>query len=221
MNKGQITILLADDHTIVRQGLAKIIDTESDFKVIGEATNGREAVRLVEKLKPDAVIMDIGMPQLNGVEATRQIKKSHPEIKIIILSMHSNERFISELLSLGASGYLLKDSSGSDIIKAIEAAINGKTYLSPTISHHVVEDYLSLKGKSTQEDLYSQLTNREREVFQLIAEGRSVKEIADLLCISPNTAKNHRTNIMEKLKMDNISQLIQYAIRLGLVEIQS
>ena len=222
MNERAVSILLADDHTIVRQGLAKVLEAETGFNIVGEARDGREAIAQVEQLKPDVVIMDITMPMLNGIEATRQIKKSHPKTKVIILSMHSHNRFISELFSLGASGYLLKDSSGTDIINAITAVIKGDTYLSPSISRQVIEDYVSLKRtKSSREELYGQLSNREREVFQMIAEGRSTREIAEVLCVSVSTVKTHRSNIMEKLQMENISQLIHFAIELGLVEIQS
>jgi two-component system, NarL family, response regulator NreC len=216
-----ITLFLADDHTIVRQGLAKLLEGEANLRVVGEAENGREAVEKVERLKPNIVLMDIAMPLLNGIEATRQIRKVCPQTKVIILSMHSHDRYISELFSLGASGYLLKNSTGIDIIKAIHAALKGETYLSPSISHKVIEDYISLKKKSHQEDLYNSLSNREREVFQMIAEGRSTREISEILYVSPSTVKTHRSNIMEKLKMDNISQLIQFAIYLGIVEIQA
>lgn len=216
-----ITLFLADDHTIVRQGLAKLLEGEPNLRVVGEAENGREAVEKVEELKPDIILMDIAMPMLNGIEATRQIRKICPQTKVIILSMHSHDRYISELFGLGASGYLLKNSTGTDIINAIHAALKGETSLSPSISHKVIEDYISLKTKSHQEDLYNRLSNREREVFQMIAEGRSTKEICGILCVSPSTIKTHRSNIMEKLKMDNISQLIQFAIHLGIVEIQT
>jgi two-component system, NarL family, response regulator NreC len=220
MNNRTITIFLADDHTIVRQGLAKLLEGEPNFKVVGEAENGREAVVKVEKLQPDVVLMDIAMPMMNGIEATRQIRRSCPQTKIIILSMHSHDRYISELFSLGASGYLLKSSTGTDIINAVHTALKGSTYLSPSISDKVIEDYLSLKKKSHQDDLYNRLSNREREVFQMIAEGRSTKKIAEILCVSPSTVKTHRSNIMEKLEMENISQLIQFAIHLGIVEFQ-
>ena len=216
-----IKIFLADDHTIVREGLAKLLEGEAGLQVIGEAENGREAVLKVEELKPDVVLMDIAMPMLNGIEATRQIKKNRPETKIIILSMHSHERYISELFRLGASGYLLKSAAGTDIISAIQAALKGETYLSPSISHKVIEDYLSLKKESYQENLYNRLSNREREVFQMIAEGTSTRKIAEVLFVSPSTVKTHRANIMEKLEMNNISQLIQFAIHLGIVEIQT
>ena len=150
----------------------------------------------------------------------RLIKKSRPQTKVIILSMHTHDRYIVELFNLGISGYLLKDSTGSDIIQAISAAIKGDTYLSPSISQRVIEDYLYLKKRSPQEDLYSKLSNREREVFQMIAEGHSTKEISDILCISSSTVKTHRANIMEKLQFVNISQLVQFAIHLGIVDFQ-
>ena len=220
MSDKTITVFLADDHTIVRQGLAKLLEGEPDLRIVGEAENGREAVVKVEKLKPDIVLMDIAMPMLNGIEATRQIRRVCPQTKVIILSMHSHDRYISELFGLGASGYLLKSSTGTDIINAIHTALKGSTYLSPSISDKVIEDYLSLKKKSHQDDLYNRLSNREREVFQMIAEGRSTKEVAEILCLSPSTVKTHRANIMEKLGKDNISQLIQFAIHLGIVELQ-
>ncbi len=221
MTDKTIKIFLADDHTIVRQGLAKLLEAEPNFKVIGEAEDGREAVNRVQKLLPDVVIMDIAMPLLNGIEATRQIKKMLPQIKIIILSMHSHDRYISELIGLGASGYLLKDATGGEIVKAVAASMKGDVYLSPSISRRVIDDYLTLKKTSSQEDLYTQLSNREREVFQMIAEGHSTKKIADILCVSPSTVKTHRANIMEKLQLNNISRLIQFAIRLGIVDVQS
>ena len=215
-----ITVFLADDHTIVRQGLAKLVEGESHLRVVGESENGREAVKKVESLKPDIVIMDISMPLLNGIEATRQIKKISPQTKVIILSMHCHDRYISELFSYGASGYLLKNSTGADIIKGISAAVSGDTYLSPSISRRVIEDYVALKKKSFKEDLYGKLSNREREVFQMIAEGHSTKEISDILYVSPSTVKTHRANIMDKLQLQNISQLIQFAIRIGIVDIR-
>lgn len=221
MSDKAITIFLSDDHTIVRQGLAKLLEGDPHFKIVGEAKDGREAVRKVEEVKPDVILMDIAMPLLNGIEATRLIKKISPMSKVIILSMHSHDHYIRELLSLGASGYLLKDSDGRDIMNAIHAAVKGNTYLSPSISRRVIDDYVSLKKSSPQEDLYARLSNREREVFQMIAEGRSTREISDILCVSPSTVKTHRTNIMEKLNMTNMSQLIQFAIQLGLVSIQS
>lgn len=216
-----ITILLADDHTIVRQGLAKLLEGEENFTVVGEAENGREAIEKADTLNPDIVLMDIAMPMLNGIEATRQIKKNAPETRIIILSMHSHNRYVDQLFSLGASGYLLKNSTGADIKNAIYAAIKGNTYLSPSISRRVIEEYVSMKNGSLSDELYGKLSNREREVFQMIAEGRATRDIADILCISPSTVKSHRAKIMEKLQVDNVSHLIQFAIRLGIVEMQT
>jgi two-component system, NarL family, response regulator NreC len=220
VNNNPITILLVDDHTVVRQGMVKLLEGEPNLKVIGEAGNGREAVSKAEQLKPDVVLMDISMPLLNGVEATRQIKKINRKTKVIILSMHSHDQFVGELLSLGASGYLVKDSTGADIIKAINAAMKGDIYLSPSISRMVIEKHLSFKKvKSSREELYSKLSNREREVFQMIAEGRSTKEISQILFVSTSTVKTHRSHIMDKLEIENLSQLIRFAIRLGIVEI--
>ena len=220
MTNKPITILLADDHTIVREGLIKLLEGEPHLRIVGEAKDGREAVSKVEQLKPDVVLMDISMPLMDGIEATRQIKRISRQTKVIILSMHSHDRFIGELLSLGASGYLVKDSTGSDIIKSIVAAMKGDTYLSPSISRRVIENYVSLrKKKSSREELYENLSNREREVFQMIAEGRSTKEIAEILFVSTSTVKTHRSHILEKLQIDNMSQLVQFAIELGIVEI--
>ena len=215
-----ITIVIADDHAIVRQGLKKILKEEKDIRVVGEAKDGRDAVNKVQDLKPDLVIMDIAMPELNGIEATRQIKQAGTGTKIIILSMHDHGRYIRELLGLGVSGYLLKNSASRDIIKAVNSAIQGNTYLSPSISSRVIEDYVGMNKKSLEEELYNTLSNREREVFQMVVEGSSTKKIAETLCVSPSTIKSHRSNIMEKLKMDNLSQLIQYAIQLGIIDIQ-
>lgn len=220
MSEQTISVLVADDHTIVRQGLAKLLEAEPDLRVVGEAQNGREAVEKAQSLKPDVVVMDISMPLLNGIEATRQIKKSAPRTKVIILSMHTHERYIGELLALGASGYLVKDSTGTDIISAIRAAMAGDTFLSPAVSRQVVEGYVSSRKQSPQERRYGELSAREREVLQMIAEGRSTKEISDVLFISPSTVKAHRANIMQKLQIENVPQLVQFAIRLGLVDVQ-
>ena len=220
MKQKPIEIVIADDHTIVRQGLRKLLEDEDCLKITGEAMNGREAVTIVHKLKPDVVIMDIAMPVLNGIEAARQIKQSTLKTKVIILSMHDHTRYIRELLSIGVSGYLLKNAVSNDIIKAIKKAVKGETYLSPSISSRVIEDYVGMNQKTSQDELYNTLTNREREVFQMMVEGHTTKKISEMLCLSPSTIKSHRSNIMGKLKMDNISKLIQYAIHLGIIDIQ-
>lgn len=220
MKHKPIEIVIADDHTIVRQGLKKLLEEEDCLQITGEARDGREAIQKIQELKPDVVIMDIAMPVLNGIEAARQIKQSSLKTKVVILSMHDHNRYIRELLSIGVSGYLLKDAVSNDIIKAIKAAVKGEIYLSPSISNQVIEDYVDMNQKTLQEELYDTLTNREREVFQMMVEGYPTRKIAEILCLSPSTIKSHRSNIMEKLKMDNISKLIQYAIHLGIIDIQ-
>jgi len=217
MNK-PINILLADDHTIVRQGLARLLEDQTDLRVVGEASDGRMAFEKATALKPDIVIMDIAMPLMNGIEAAKRIRKQLPETKILILSMYSHEHYIHELLETGISGYLLKDSSGRDIISAIKAAMKGETFLSPSISKKVVESYLSPRKSSSMEERYKQLSNREREVFQLIAEGHSTKRIGEMLYVSVSTVKSHKGNIMEKLGISNPIRLVHFAIKLGLVD---
>jgi DNA-binding NarL/FixJ family response regulator len=215
----QVRILIADDHTIVRQGLARLLEEQSDFKVVGEATNGQIAVERSMALKPDVVIMDITMPRMNGIEAAKRIRKLLPKTKILILSMYSHEHYIHELLETGVSGYLLKDASGRDIINAIHAAMKNETFLSPTISKVLMDGYRSPNRKcSSMAERYNQLSNREREVLQLIGEGNSTKDIADMLCVSISTIKTHRANIMEKLNIDSPAKLIHFAIQLGLVD---
>jgi two-component system response regulator NreC len=213
-----IRIMLADDHTIVRQGLARLLEDKPELKIVGEAINGRKAVEKALELKPDVIIMDIAMPFMNGIEATKRIKKQLPKTKILILSMYSHEHYIHNLLETGVSGYLLKDSSGRDIIKAIHAAMNDETFLSPTISKMVVNSYLSPRKSSSREERFKLLTNREREVFQLIAEGHSTRQISEMLFVSVSTVKTHRSKIMEKIGIESPLQLVHCAIKLGLVD---
>ena len=217
MNK-PIRILLADDHTIVRQGMARLLEEQPDLKVVGEAINGQAVVDMAIELVPDIIIMDIAMPLLNGIEAAKRVRKNLPNCKILILSMYSHEHYIHQLLETGVSGYLLKDSSGQDIIKAIRAAMKNETIMSPSISQKVEDAYLAPQKKLTREKRYESLSNREREVFQLIAEGLSTKQIAEILCISVSTAKSHRAKIMEKLVLTSPVQLGRFAIKLGLVD---
>jgi DNA-binding NarL/FixJ family response regulator len=217
MNK-PIRILLADDHTIVRQGLARLLEEQPDLKIVGEATNGKAVIEKTLELEPDIIIMDIAMPLLNGIEAAKKVRKILPDCKILILSMYSHEHYIHQLLETGISGYLLKDSSGKDIIKAIRAAMKNEMIMSPSISKKVEDAYLSPQKKHTREKRYESLSNREREVFQLIAEGFSTKQITEILCISVSTVKSHRANIMEKLGLTSPVQLGRFAIKLGLVD---
>jgi DNA-binding NarL/FixJ family response regulator len=213
-----IRVMIADDHTIVRQGLARLLNDQKDLEVVGQAYNGRIAVDKALELKPDVVIMDIAMPQMNGIEAAKRIRKKLPKTKIIILSMYSHEHYIHELFEAGVSGYLLKDSSGGDIINAIQAAMKDETYLSPSISKVLVDAYRLPKKSTSLAERYQQLSNREREVFQLIAEGHSTRRISELLCVSISTIKSHRVAIMEKLEANSSVKLVHYGIQLGLVD---
>jgi DNA-binding NarL/FixJ family response regulator len=213
-----IKVLIAEDHTIVRQGLARLLSDQPGLEVIGQAVNGRDAVEMAEKLNPDIIIMDIAMPKMNGIEASKRIRKLLPKTKILILSMYSHEHYIHELLEAGVSGYLLKDSSGRDIIKAIDEAMKDKTFLSPAISRRVAESTLSPHKSTSREERFKLLSNREREVFQLIAEGHPTRNIADMLCVSLSTIKSHRAKIMEKLVAKSSVQLAHIAIQLGLVD---
>jgi DNA-binding NarL/FixJ family response regulator len=214
-----VRILIADDHTIVRQGLARLLEEHPGFRVVAEAVNGQDAVERAMELKPDIVIMDIAMPRMNGIEAAKKIRKQLPKTKILILSMYSHEHYIHELLESGVSGYLLKDASGRDIINAIHSAMKNETFLSPVVSKVLVDTYRSPnRAGSSIAEKYKDLTNREREVFQLLAEGKSTRDIADMLCVSISTVKSHRANIMEKLHIDSPVKLLHFAIQLGLVD---
>jgi DNA-binding NarL/FixJ family response regulator len=216
--KKPIKIVLADDHTIVRQGMAKLLDEQPDLQVVGEATNGQAVIDMAIELQPDIIVMDIAMPRLNGIEAAKRVRKALPKCKIIILSMYSHEHYIHQLMETGISGYLLKDSSGQDIIKAIRAALKNKTSMSPVISQKVEDAYLSPQKKMTRERRYESLSNREREIFQLIAEGYATKKISEMLYISTSTVKTHRAKIMEKLGLTSPVELSKFAIKLGLVD---
>jgi len=216
--KKPIRILLADDHTIVRQGLARLLEEQPELEIVGEAINGQVVVDMALELVPDIIIMDIAMPLLNGIEAAKRVRKSLPDCKILILSMYSHEHYIHQLLETGISGYLLKDSSGQEIIRAIKGAMKNETFLSPSISQKIEDSQYSPHKKSSREERYEGLSNREREVFQLIAEGFSTKQITDILCISTSTVKSHRAKIMEKLGLKSPVQLGRFAIKLGLVD---
>jgi DNA-binding NarL/FixJ family response regulator len=217
----KIKVVVADDHTLVRKGLCAILEGESEIEVVGEAEDGREAIRKVEQLEPDVVLLDITMPILNGLEATRQLKKRFPKLKILILTMHDNEEYVFETLRAGASGYLVKRSAPNELISAIKAVYREGSFLSPAISKRVIDEYVRVGPKKVKADEeFGKLTEREREILQLIAEGRANREIAELLHISIKTVESHRSHIMEKLNLRNIAELTQYAIRKGLISLQ-
>jgi len=212
-----IKLLLAEDHTIVRKGLRSLLDSEEAIEVVGEAEDGREAVKKVEELEPHVVVMDISMPGLNGLEATRQIKKRFPRVRVLILSVHTDEEHVYQALRAGASGYVVKKSAPDELFSAINALFRGDSYLSPAISREVIEAYIHRAERMPKEDEYELLTPREREILQLIAEGRSTRQIGALLHISPKTVETHRAHIMEKLNLHTTAELTRYAIHKGLI----
>ena len=213
-----VRIILAEDHRITREGLVNLLQERPDMEVVGEAENGREAVRLASELSPDLVIMDVTMPDLNGIDATRIITSGSNNTKVIALSMYSDKQFVQGMIQAGASGYLLKDCAFEELVSAIQAVIQGDTYLSPGIAGIVVQDYLT-KLTTDRSSADTVLTNREREVLQLIAEGNSTKEIASRLNVSVKTVETHRRQIMEKLGIFSIAELTKYAIREGLTSL--
>ena len=213
----KLRLLLGDDHTIVRHGLTKILEEKPEWVVVGQAGDGREAVRQAVALKPDVAILDIGMPLLNGIDATAQIARRAPDVQVLILSMHSQEAYVSRALQAGAKGYLLKDSAGHDLIKAIAAIAAGKSFFSPAVTKIMLDDYVRRVGENSVIDGYDSLSEREREVFQLIAEARSNREVAELLGISVTTVETHRSRILEKLDVHNTAELVLYAVRRGVI----
>ena len=208
-----IRILLADDHAVVRQGFKMILGAQPDMEIVGEAGNGREAVELAEELKPDVVVMDVAMPELNGIEATRRVTSSVPHARIIALSMHKDSVYVREVLRAGARGYLLKDSDAGELVSAVRAVAKGEGYLSPAVSNAVLDDY-----RKHVTDPIDLLTSREREVLQMLAEGKTNKEIATVLNLSVYTVDAHRGRIMEKLNLHSINELVRFAVRHGLVD---
>lgn len=214
---GRIRILLADDHGVVRQGLRFILERQTDMEVVGEAGTGREALKLTEELNPDIVIMDIAMPQLNGIEATAQIVKRSPLTGVIILSMHSDEGYLVRALSAGARGYLLKDSAEIDLVRAVQAVASKKPFFSPAIAQTLLEEYMGYLQQKGLQDSYDLLTEREKEILQLLAEGKSNKEVAEILNLSPYTVETHRTHLMQKLNLHNTAEIVLYAVRKKLI----
>ena len=214
----KIHILLADDHVLVRAGIRSLLEQMSGIEVVGEAGDGREAVKLIRQLRPDIVLMDVAMAQMNGIEATTRIKKAYKDIRVIILSMYSNEEYVLQALQAGASGYLLKDAATLELELAVRAVSRNETYLSPGVSKHVIDSYR--KRILTDQQPVEQLTPRQREVLQLIAEGRTTKEIASILKVAIKTVETHRTQMMERLNIHDIAGLVRYAIRVGLIRPQ-
>ncbi|MGH9238718.1 MAG: response regulator [Vicinamibacterales bacterium] len=214
---GRVRILLADDHTVVRQGLRKLLEERPDWEVIAEAGDGREAVRLAEQHKPDVAILDVAMPLLNGIEATRQITKRVPATRVLVLSMHADEAYVTQILQAGATGYLLKDSADVDLLKAVGEAAHGRSFFSPAIARVMLDDYVRQLADKGVTDRYESLSEREREIFQLIAEAKTNKEIAALLNVSPSTVETHRAHIMEKLDLHSAAEIVLYAVRRGVI----
>jgi two-component system, NarL family, response regulator NreC len=212
-----IRVLLADDHVIMRKGLRLLLERQPNITVVGEASDGRQCVELAQAEKPDVVVMDLAMPNLNGIEAARQIVEKNPNIAVAVLSMHSDESYVIRALKAGARAYLLKDSAESDLIGAIKALSDGKSFFSPAISRLLVEDYMRALELKGGEDSYELLTTREREILQLLAEGKSNKEVANMLNLSLYTVETHRTHILQKLNLHTVPELILYAVRKGII----
>jgi DNA-binding NarL/FixJ family response regulator len=211
-----LRLLIADDHTLVRQGLRRILENQPGWEVVAETGDGREAVRLAAELKPDVVLLDIAMPHLNGVEAMQQIERRLPGVRVLILSMYADEAYVTRAIRAGASGYLLKDSADTDLIKGISAVAQGKSFFSPAAARVIVDNYARPAAAGVA-DRFDSLSEREREVFQLVAEGYSNKEVAELLHISPATVETHRAHVMEKLDLHSTAELVLCAVRRGIV----
>ena len=213
----QIRILLADDHAVIRAGLRLLLERQPDFTVLGEAADGREAVARAAELRPDVAVLDLAMPNLNGIEATRQICTNQQGIQIVVLTMHSDEEYVLRALKAGARAYVLKESAEADLIAAIRAVHQGKSFFSPAVSRMLVEDYVRQLQDRDLEDSYDLLTPREREILQLVAEGKSNKDVANILSLSVYTVETHRGNMMEKLNLHTVQELILYAVRKGVI----
>ena len=213
----RLRLLLGDDHTLVRHGLRKILEERKEWEVVAEVGDGREAIKKAVALKPDVAIIDIGMPLLNGIDATQQIVRKVPETRVLMLSMHSDEGYVTRALQAGATGYMLKDSAGKDLLKGVESVAHGQAFFSPAIARLMLDDYVRRVAGSGVADRYETLSVREREIFQLIAEARTNKEVAELLEISPATVETHRARILQKLDIHNTAELVLYAVRRGVI----
>jgi two-component system response regulator NreC len=214
----KIRVLLADDHTILRAGLKMMLNIQPDIEVIGEASDGKQAIAEAQRLSPDVILMDITMPECNGIEATRQVKRILPDTRVLVLTMHENEEYLFQVLRAGASGYILKEAADTELISAIRSVYAGRFYLSPSAQSLMIGDYLLRVRTGEERDSYSALTEREREILKLVAEGYTNNQIAEQLFISPKTVDTHRTHIMDKLNLHSRAELVKYAMRRGLLE---
>ncbi|MBI4319033.1 MAG: response regulator transcription factor [Chloroflexi bacterium] len=217
----KIRVMLADDHTLLREGIRVLLEAQPDIEVVAEAADGRQAVAKAHELKPDVVLMDIGMPAMNGLEATKQIKRNDPDVQVVVLTMHDNEEYIFQILNAGAAGYVLKRAAATELVSAIRAVHEGESFLHPAVAKKVIQEYLRRGEGSDEQEGIDRLTDREREILKLIAEGHTNQAIADELCLSVKTVQTHRTHIMEKLGMHDRTELVKYAIRTGLIELDS
>ena len=213
----KLRLLLGDDHTLMRQGLRKILEERPEWEVVAEVGDGREAIREAVALEPDVAILDVGMPLLNGIDAAQQIVKRVPATRVLVLSMHSDEAYVTRALQAGATGYMLKDSAGKDLIKGVESVAAGQAFFSPAVARLMLDDYVRRVNGRNVVDRYETLSAREREIFQLIAEARTNKEVAELLEISPATVETHRGRILQKLDIHNTAELVLYAVRRGVI----
>ncbi len=216
----QIRVLVVDDHTILRDGIRALLGLYDDIEIVGEASDGKEALARVAQLRPDVVIMDIAMPGLGGIEATLEMRKRNTDSKVLVLSQHDNKEYVHSVLKAGAYGYVLKKAAGSELIAAIRAVYRGESFLDSSIARTVIDGYLGREGESGNDNEYERLSDREIQVLKLVAEGSSNKEIADLLCVSVKTVMGHRANVMEKLNIHNRTELVKYAIKRGLIDLQ-
>jgi two-component system, NarL family, response regulator NreC len=214
----RISVLIADDHSVVRRGLQYLLEPLEDVELAGEAVNGREAVEMAERLKPAVVICDIAMPLLNGIEATAQIVKQSPKIGVILLSMHFDESYLLRALNAGARGYLLKESAEADVPRAVRSVAEGKPFFSPNITKMLLSDYLSMLKERTLSDSYDLLSAREKEILQLLAEGKTNKNCATLLNVTPSTIETHRLHLMQKLDLHNTAEIVLYAVKKGIIK---
>jgi two-component system response regulator NreC len=215
----KIRVLVVDDHTVVRDGICALLALAGDIEVVGEAANGNEALKMVKELTPDVVLMDIAMPIMGGLEATRRISKEFPKTKVLVLTQHDDKEYVFPVIESGASGFISKAGASSELIQGIRSVYQGDAFLSPSVARLLVEDYQRTTSERTKQDPYHQLTERERDVLKLLAEGHSTQEIADMLVITPKTVEGHKTNLMAKLGIHNRIDLVKYALRKGIINV--